>query len=272
MILGPTLDFIPQEISGGKLYASGQPGGWRLYAHDIIPYEFKAGESSLRISSTLKRGATLRGQVTGPAGETVQDAVMLSRQQLDPLNLTWLTHSYIHAHDGRFELHGFDPGKASPVYFLDADHRWGAAVEFSGKQADEALTVRLEPCGKAKARFVGPNGKPVAKLEMGPYVKLIMTPGPTQTGSMDRGSQLVADETYLSSVDPKHYQRPDGPVTDADGRITLPDLIPGAPYRISDWSTVNVQDKGVQIRKDFTVKPGETLDLGDILVENPETR
>ncbi len=272
MILGPTLDFIPQEISGGKLYASGQPGGWRLYAHDIIPYEFKAGDSALRISSTLKRGATLRGQVTGPAGETVQDAVMLSRQQLDPLNLTWLTHHYIHAHDGRFELHGFDPGKASPVYFLDADHRWGAAVEFSGKQADEALTVRLEPCGQAKARFVGPDGKPVAKLDIGPYVKLIMTPGPTNTGSMDRGSQLVADEAYLSNVDPKHYQRPDGPLTDADGRITLPDLIPGAPYRISDWSTANVQDKGVQIRKDFTVKPGETLDLGDILVENPETR
>ena len=50
----------------------------------------------------------------------------------------------------------------------------------------------------------------------------------------------------------------------------MPSLIPGALYRISDFSTVNDQDKGPQIRKEFTVKAGETLDLGDILVEKPE--
>ena len=271
MIVGPTLDFIPQEISGGKLYASGQPGGWRLYAHDIIAYECKAGDSSLTISSTLKPGKTLRGRLAGPSGEQVQDAVMLNRQQLDPINLVWLTHSYTHAHHGRFELHGFDPDKKSPVYFLDAEHRWGAAVEFSGKQAGEELTVRLEPCGQARARFVGPDGKPIEKLDMGPYFKLIMTPGSVHTGSIDRGSQLAADETWVASVDPEHYVRPHGPVTDSGGRITLPDLIPGAPYRIVDWSLANDM-KGLQIRKDFTIKPGETLDLGDILVEKPQTR
>ncbi len=271
MIVAPTLDFIPQEISGGKLYASGQPGGWRLYAHDIIAYECKAGDSFLTISSTLNPGKTLRGRVSGPSGEEVRDAVMLSRQQLDPINLVWLTHNYTQAHHGRFELHGFDPDKKSPVYFLDAEHRWGAAVEISGKQASEELTVRLEPCGQAKARFVGPDGKPIQKLEMGSYFKLIMTPGSVHTGSIDRGSQLAADETWVASIDPDHYVRPHGPVTDSDGRITLPDLIPRAPYRIVDWSLANDQ-KGLQIRKDFTVKPGETLDLGDILVEKPQTR
>ncbi len=71
----------------------------------------------------------------------------------------------------------------------------------------------------------------------------------------------------MPNVDRKHYWK--GPLTNADGRITLPDLIPGALYRISDYSTVNVDDKGVQARKDFTVKPGETIDLGDILIEKP---
>ncbi len=61
-----------------------------------------------------------------------------------------------------------------------------------------------------------------------------------------------------------------GPRTDADGRITLISLIPGALYRITDFSTVNDATKGIQVRKDFTVKPGETLDLGDILIEMPD--
>jgi len=35
----------------------------------------------------------------------------------------------------------------------------------------------------------------------------------------------------------------------------LPALIPGALYRINDYSTVNDREKGVQVRKDFTVRP-----------------
>ncbi len=65
----------------------------------------------------------------------------------------------------------------------------------------------------------------------------------------------------------RHY--PNDFATDAEGRVVLSALIPGATYRISDWSTRNDQEKGTQLRKDFTVKPGETLDLGDILVEKP---
>ena len=99
-------------------------------------------------------------------------------------------------------------------------------------------------------------------------------PGPEQPEQGRIEPKLAADAAYLPNVDPKHYrsQGPQGLVTDAEGRITLPDLIPGAPYRIVDWSTANVEDKGVQIRKDFTVKPGETVDLGDILIEKPEAQ
>jgi hypothetical protein len=268
MVLGPTLDYIPQQIAGAKLYFSGQPGGWRFYAHDIIAYDVKAEAKAHELTATLRPGKTLRGRVAGPGGEAVKDAVALTRQQLDPLNLTWQGHNFIHAHDGRFELPGFDPEKAAPVYFLDADHQWGAAVELSGKQAGLDPTVRLQPCGQARARFVGPDGKPVAKLVVWPYSQILMTPGPSPIGFVDRGTELAADAAYLPNVDPKHHRN--DLATDAEGRITLPALIPGAPYRISDWSTVNVQGKGYQLRKDFTVKPGETVDLGDILVEKPE--
>ncbi len=267
MILGPTLDYIPREIGGGQLFASGQPGGHRFYAHDIIAYEVKAGEGPHEVTATLRPGKTLRGRLVGPAGETVEDAVVLSRQQLDPINLAWQGHGFIRARDGRFELPGLDPQQATPVHFLDGDHGWGAVVELSGKQAGEEVTVRLQPCGRAKARFVGPDGKPVARLNLGSYVQFLMFPGPSPFGFADRGESLAAVATYLPNLNPR--LKWNDFATDAEGRVTLTALIPGASYRIGDWSTVNVQGKGYQLRKDFTVKPGETIDLGDILVEKP---
>jgi hypothetical protein len=207
--------------------------------------------------------------VVGPTGETVEDAVILSRQQIHPYNLSWEPYNFIHAHSGRFELTGFDPEKSTPVYFLDTDHGWGTRVEPSGKQAGEELTIRLQPCGQARARFVGPDGKPVAKLNVWIYLQILMTPGSSTIGLADRGESLAAEGAYLPNVDPKHH--PNNLATDPDGLVTLPALIPGALYRLSDWSTVNVQGKGYHVRKDFTVKPGEALDLGDILVEKPES-
>jgi hypothetical protein len=267
MVLAPTLDYILQEVGGGRLNGGSRRGGRRHYAHDIIAYEARDGGGPQEINAALRPGRTLRGRVVSPAGETVADAAILTRQQIDPHNHIWQGHNFIRVRDGRFELPGFDPERPSPAYFLDPDHEWGAAVELSGRQADEELTVRLQPCGRAKARFVGPDGKPVARLNVMPYFHLLMTPGATLRMSVDGGEQLEADEAFLSNFDFKHY--PNGPSTDADGRVTLPDLIPGASYRVGDWSTVNVPEKGVQLRKDFTVKPGETLDLGDILVEKP---
>jgi hypothetical protein len=38
-------------------------------------------------------------------------------------------------------------------------------------------------------------------------------------------------------------------------------------YRISDAS--NRREQGIRVREDFTVRSGETVDLGDILIEKP---
>jgi hypothetical protein len=59
-------------------------------------------------------------------------------------------------------------------------------------------------------------------------------------------------------------------VSAADGRIVFPALIPGATYRILDRTTARTQNRP-QLRNEFTVKPGETLDLGDILIERPSS-
>ena len=269
LVLGPSLDYVPMPIAGGELYGRrGDARGWRRhYAHDIIPYDVGAGASRQEVRATLRPGRTLRGRVVGPEGRAVGDAVILIRQQINLREFVWRAVDPIHARDGRFELPGFDLEATAPAYFLDAAHEWGAAIELSGRQADEALTIQLQPCGRAKARFVGPGGQPVAGLNVLTYFHLLMTPGAMLRIIGEDNDPLPADTGYPLHFDFGHY--PDGPIADADGRVVLPDLIPGAPYRISDWSTRNDASRGVQIRKDFTVRPGETLDLGDILIEKP---
>ena len=72
---------------------------------------------------------------------------------------------------------------------------------------------------------------------------------------------LVANGANLFRIDPKHYRA--DPASDAEGRISFPDLIPGATYRIDDGG------RNSPTRKEMSVKPGETLDLGDIPIERP---
>jgi RNA polymerase sigma factor (sigma-70 family) len=269
LVLGPTLDYVPRPIAGSKLYGrKGDARSWRrFYAHDIIPYDVGPGAAPREVKATLKPARTLRGRVVGPEGQAIDDAVVLTRNQIDPSDFDWQGWGFIHARDGRFELPGFDSETPSPAYFLDTAHEWGAAVELSGKQAGEELTIRLQPCGRATARFVGPRGRPIARLNLLTYFNLLVSPGATLRIFVDESDPLPADQAHPLHFDPQHYL--DTPVTGADGRVVLPDLIPGATYRISDWSTRGDRKTGVRLRKDFTVRPGETLDLGDILVEEP---
>lgn len=76
---------------------------------------------------------------------------------------------------------------------------------------------------------------------------------------------MLADIGFLTQVDPINYET--FPTSDPRGRIIFPALIP-ATYWIFDYTTAR-DPAGVQLRKEFTVKPGEALDLGDIRIEKP---
>jgi hypothetical protein len=268
LIFGPTPEYVLEEIGGNRVI-NDKPGGLRYRSHAIIAYEFKAGDQPAPVNVSLRPGVTLKGRIEGPDGQTVTEVFVLTTLRIEPGSPYWRNPNPIPVRDGRFELHGLAPEATTRVSILDADQKWGASVDLSGKQAGEDLNIRLQPCGQATARFVGPDGKPVAKLR--PHFEFVATPGPSRYSRKKQDeAELTADTESMGNLDRKHYWN--GPLTDALGRATLPVLIPGAMYRILDFSTVGVKDKGAQIRKDFTVKPGETLDLGDILIEKPRER
>ena len=261
-VFGPTADYILDAIGDRMLY-SGRPGGQRQYAHKIIPYDVKRGDRLEGIEAALRPGRTVKGRVVGPEGQTVDDARIIATLHFNYFHIFWRGDLGPHARDGRFELHGLDPDRPVRVAFLDPDHQWGAAVELAGKQAGEDITVRLQPCGRATVRLVGTDGKPIAGTF--PQIELLGSPGPRRdTRNPREQAELAADTVYLPSVDPVYHRN--RLRTDADGRITLPDLIPGATYRINS-SFLYVPTKHDPVYKDFTVKPGETVDLGDITIE-----
>ena len=166
-------------------------------------------------------------------------------------------HSRSPVRDGAFVLHGLDSDSeiAVPAFFLDPERKLGArtTVQFSGRSnVDGAAAVRLEPCGTARARLVTSDNKPLDRYDARALAVLGSDPGPLQTRRGKNGP-LFADEASVVSLDPVNYGSDFQ--SDAQGRLTLPALIPARPI-IQDF-TPAFGGGDPAIRKEFTVKVPE---------------
>ena len=256
------------QAIGQRMIREGEPGGRRFYAHAFIPHEPKPGAQGSEVRVPLRRGITVKGRAVGPDDRSIPTAAMISRVLLQPspsAGLLWQPNYTAQVRDGRFEIHGLDPHVEVPIHFLESKGKLGATAHFSGKSASgEPVTVRLEPCGMAKARLIDRDGKPVAGFRGASLIAIVVTPG-ASLGVPEQRGQLAADQAGLLGIDPINYAP--GPFSDAEGQVTLPALIPGATYSVRTRSPGGAPS----FRRDFTVKSGEILDLGDIRIENPGT-
>jgi RNA polymerase sigma factor (sigma-70 family) len=268
LIMAPSDDYVLQTVHD-RMLASGQPGAIRAYSHAGISLDLKPGDSSKEVHVTLRRGVTVKGRVVGPDRQPVVDAWMLSRIHNKPSSFPsreWRGDDHGIARHGRFELHGLDRDVEVPVSFFEPKSKLGATAGLSGRMAGgEPVVVKLEPCGTATARLVGPGGKPLAGFQSSALISMVVTPGALSRVEALKDGTMLADEGFLTDVDPINY--PKAPAADAQGRIVFPALIPGASYRLSDGR--RIPSNGPQLHEVFTLKPGETRDLGDILIEKP---
>ena len=183
----------------------------------------------------------------------VSPGVVLRRLEVST-ELGW--HVPAEAVDGVFEVRGLDPEKSVPVYFLDPENVCGAAVEVSGKQAGEVVTVKLAPCGQATARYVNGKVQPLPGLAAAPDI--VITPGAGRAALAGVGKgELLADVGSLTNLDRHNYS--DRVRTDDQGRVTFPALIPGATYRVN-----RLEGDYWVPHKEFTAESGKTIDLGDV--------
>jgi hypothetical protein len=126
--------------------------------------------------------------------------------------------------------------------------------------------VKLSRCGSARLRLVDAKGQPL----VGHWLRLVLliersfaTSQPPRKREED-GHLSVCYDPRNYCYDPLHYSM--GPVSDGDGWLTLPALIPGARY-VLQYADV----KGVlRETPEFRVEPGEKLLLPDLAIQDQQ--
>jgi beta-lactamase regulating signal transducer with metallopeptidase domain len=266
LVKGPTPDYLHEEISAVDLAGQLIWPNTREYPDALRKLAPKPDEGPLDVDLTLRRGVTVSGRVLDPDGNPVEQAVLLSRWYLPTDQFTInFGQRVLPVRDGRFELGGCDPDSSAPVLFLDAVRQLGAAIELSGRQAGEDVEITLQPCGSATVRFVDEQGKPLRAGLRPAHLEVVLTPGASfadltpRAVNEDNQSPLMADAIMATNLDLDRYPKLR---TDDEGRITFPTLIPGGTYRVIPFN------QPVKTQIEFTVRPGETKDLGDMMIRN----
>ncbi|MGH7137685.1 MAG: hypothetical protein ACREHD_18210, partial [Pirellulales bacterium] len=255
LVNGPQGKHVLREI-GERELGLGKPGGRRYYVHAFAKLDPEAGQGVMQVKIELQPGATATGRIVDEAGNTIDEALVISRLNIWPVSPFWRGRT-TPTRGGRFELAGLAEGAEYPVYFLAAKRRLGATQII--KAGDKERTVVLKPCGTATLRLVDDKGEPVPS-NYG-LLEMVVTPGPYHYDreALERG-ELTADADYVSNID--RTNNPFPPHEDENGTRTSKALIPGATYRV-----VGMRDGQIKIVKEFQVKPNETVDFGDITVE-----
>ena len=154
------------------------------------------------------------------------------------------------------------------IELIDTQDGLGTAIDITAAMAaDGPIIVKLQPLGSAKLRLVDGEGRPVTRGGSA-NLNIVATPGPGTDYGGDsltdaERSMLAADEEIYANVDRQNYWKPR--LSDRDGNLTLPALIPGTTYRIYEYT----QDKSGDAHRwrDFAVESGQTKDLGNVRVK-----
>ena len=174
LVLGPTPDYVPVETSTGVL-EGGKPGAGASMPTRSSPWK------------RVRRGAR-KPSTSGCAAASRCAAVSSVPTTSPPARSSWSQRSFrvsgyklgynpdvLRCTAGQFELPGCDPDRPNIVYLLDPEHRLGATVRLTRESATAPATVRLRPCGSARAQLVDADGKPLAKYR--PWFSYLLAEG-----------------------------------------------------------------------------------------------
>lgn len=258
LVHGPTTDYLHIMVSDGDLYY-GKPGLQRNYPDGALRVKYKPGETAAApVTIELARGVTLRRKVVRPDGQPAGGMLHARSHLVDRREIQGHTPA-IPIAGGRIELHGFGPEESNPLLLLDIDHHCGVAISPTAEEVDIEAPIQMLPCGSAKFHYIDEDGQPIADHE--PRLHVVVTPGAPATHHITHDQPLWSDTIIWQNMFWDMVSRRKLPKTDSDGNVVVHDLIPGATYNVS-FVNKGRWDEGYE----FTVRAGETTDVGDVLV------
>ena len=242
-----------------RMMTRDKPGGCRFSANAFHTMKVEEGTDTIEAEIEVVPGKTVRGVIVDRDGKPIEEAIILTRLKSWADLAGWRADSRP-VTGGKFELTGLEPGKSYKVHFLDARQKLGTTIDL--KATDEEVKVVLQPCGSATAKFIVEDEDNREKMiEMrSPTLSFRLSPGVAKYDFRSiQAGKLAADEDFNGNVDRLNYGffSNSGPKLDDELGITYPALIPGATYRLQ---TTFDQSWGY---KEFTVEPGQVLDLGE---------
>lgn len=251
-------NYVLQQI-GWQQLKDGRLGGRRTHVHDLKPIKPELGSEPIQVAFHLKRGVTTQVQLTDDTGKPVHGVSVQVFSLLDsgPSGIPY--HRIISPDaEGLVEFQGLEESKQYLVHFHDVENQRGASIVLQA--SEQVQQVVLSPCGQATATLIDSEGNvlPNQRLDS---LKIIVIPGvpDVRTEAIELG-QWVATVVRISRT--THRGNPSWGVSNEQGRVVFPMLIPGATYQV----TGRFGGREV-VLKEFSVKSGESIFLGNIIAK-----
>ncbi len=186
---------------------------------------------SFELNFQLESGKKIAIAMTDPAGRDLEGVKVQGHERFS---------GWKKIPDATFEAAGLKLGEKRTMLFHHPERNLGKAVRVTaGEDADQKLSVQLQPCVTIRGRLVGKDEEPVS----GSRIRIEFSPS----------------EDFAPSI--KNVS------TDADGHFEHSEVLPGTEYAVMAEGT----SMGfAALARNLTVSAGETIDLGTINVSSKE--
>ena len=246
-------NYILAEMPSREL--EGQVGGSRTYAHTFLKIEPSDDNPLEKLTIKLQPGKSVTAKVVDPDGKPVEEFIAVSRLHVAATSPIWRAHPQP-GKNGQIVFSGLSEDEEYPVFVMDPKKRH--AIKATISASDTSPTIKLAPCASANATFVYPDGKPA--VEKMYVLEMVAREGANRFDSAAiRGGKPICDADYSANID-RYNQRPNGGVTDEQGRLDFLGLIPGATYRFVKFGPK------IEIASEFKAESGKQFDMGKISV------
>mgnify|MGYP002781405405 CR=1 FL=1 len=233
--------------------------GRRTHVHDLKPIKPELGAEPIQVPLQLQPGLTTKVQLTDDSGEHVRGVSVHVFSLLESGERNIPYHRIMSPDaEGQIEFQGLEEAKQYLVHFHDVENQRGGSIVLQA--SEQVQPVVLHPCGQATAILIDSEGNVLPDQRVD-STQIVVIPGvpDVKTEAIERG-QWIATTVNVSMT--THRGNRSLGVSDEQGRVTFPMLIPGATYQVTG------RFGGRQVvLKEFSVDPGDSMFLGHIVVK-----